>query len=178
MKFLFVFCGFKDRLALEFEEFADTVAAEVKESGCFFAGESCFFAAALDFHELAFFGHDDVEVDGGVSVFGVVQVEEGFAFVYSSADGGDELSEGKIFEFSGVHEAVESDGDGDATAGDGGGAGSTVGLEDVAIEPEGAGAEFFEVDNGAEGPADEALDFRRSSIEATLGDIAGFSSEG
>ena len=40
------------------------------------AGERGFFAAALDFDELAAAGHDDVGVDLGVFVFGIGKVEQ------------------------------------------------------------------------------------------------------
>ena len=48
---------------------------------------------------------------------------------------------------------------GDAAAGDGGGAGAAVGLDDVAVDDDAVFAQGAEVDGGAQGAADEALDF-------------------
>ncbi len=52
---------------------------------------------------------------------------------------------------------------GDHGAGDGGGAGAAVGLDHVAIEVQGAFAEGFEVEGGAQRAADQALDFLRAA---------------
>ena len=53
---------------------------------------------------------------------------------------------------------VERDGESDGGAGDGGSAGAAIGLEDIAVQDDGALAEGFHVDDGAEAAADEALD--------------------
>ncbi len=45
-------------------------------------------------------------------------------------------------------------------AGDGGGAGAAVGLDDVAVEGDGALAQFAQVDRGAQRAADQALDLQ------------------
>jgi hypothetical protein len=120
------------------------------------------------------FGHDDVEIDGGIAVLGVVKVKDGLVLVNAGADGGDEFLEWEILEFALGHEPVEGDGCGDASAGDGGGAGAAVGLEDVAIDPDGALAEFFEINDGAEGTADEALDLGGAPVELAAADVALF----
>ena len=53
--------------------------------------------------------------------------------------------------------------EGDPCAGDGGRARAAVGLDDVAVDGDLALAERFEVDDGAQRPADEALDFLRAT---------------
>ena len=128
----------------------------------------------MHFDEFEVFGHDDVEVDGGVFVLGVVEVEDGGALVDAGADGRDEFTEGEVGEAAGAEEAVEGDSHGDTAAGDGGGAGTSVGLEDVTIDPDGTLADFFEVDDSAESPADEALDLGGSAVEFSAVHIAGF----
>jgi hypothetical protein len=60
----------------------------------------------------------------------------------------------------------------DARAGDASRAGAAVGLKDVAVHPRGAGPEFFEIEHGAEGAADQALDFLGASVELELRDVA------
>jgi hypothetical protein len=48
---------------------------------------------------------------------------------------------------------------------------SPVGLKDVAIDHDGAFPERFEIDHGAEGAADEALDFVSAPALAAFGDF-------
>ena len=103
--------------------------------------------------------HDDVHVDVGAGVFFVAEVEEDVAVDDADAGGGDHLLERGGLEGAGRDEFAEGEGEGDAGSGDGGGAGASVGLEDVAVEDDGALAEGVHVDDGAQGAADEALDF-------------------
>ena len=44
------------------------------------------------------------------------------------------------------------------------GASATVGLEDIAVDPEGALAEFLKIDDGAQAAANETLDFNAAAI--------------
>ena len=133
--------GGADGSLLEGDEFGDAFLAEGEETGELVRGEGGFLAGALDFDEFAGFGDDEVSVDGGVAVFDVIEVEEGFVFEDAGADGGDEFCEGRAEELLFLDEAIEGDGAGDAGAGDGGGAGAAVGLKDIAIDPDGALAE-------------------------------------
>jgi hypothetical protein len=103
--------------------------------------------------------HDDVHVDGGARVFFVGEVEQDVAIDDADRGGGNHLLERGCFEGSGFDELAQSEGEGNAGSGDGGGAGATVGLEDVAVEDDGALAEGLHVDDAAEAAADEALDF-------------------
>ena len=141
-------------------------------------GKGGFLAGALDLDELAVLGEDEVEIDSGVLVLDVVEIEHRLACDDADADGGDELVERGLGEGAGGDELAAGEIDGDAGAGDGGGTGATVGLEDVAIDPQGARAEGGEIDGGAEGAADEALDLNAAAIKTALGDIAGFALEG
>ena len=72
----------------------------------------------------------------------------------------------------------DGDDKGDVGAGDGGGARAAVGLQHVAIHADGARAELFQVERGAHGAADEALDFLRASVNLALGDVARFALQG
>ena len=80
--------------------------------------------------------HDDIEIDRGVAVFRVIEIEDGGAFADPGADRGYELGEGKLGEAAGADEAVEGDGEGHAAAGDGGGASAAVGLQDIGAPAE------------------------------------------
>ena len=115
------------------------------------AGVGVFFGGGLGFDEAAVGEHDDVHVDGGAGVFFVAEVEEDVAVDDADAGGGDHLAQGRGFQRAGGDEFAEGEGEGDAGSGDGGGAGASVGLEDVAVEDDGALAEGLHVDDGAEG---------------------------
>jgi len=167
--------GRQDCFFLKNNELFDSLTGESEHGGHLIRGEGTLFAAALKFDEIPVLGHDNVEIDGGIAVLGVVEVEDGFVLVDAGADGGDEFGHGEVLELALGHEAVEGDGDGDASAGDGGGAGAAVGLQDIAVDPESAFAEFLEVDDGAKGASDETLDLRGASVELAAVDVAGFS---
>lgn len=170
--------GVKNRLFLERGDFGDTLLGKVEHGGHLFGGKHRLFAAALDFDKFMVLGHDNIEIDTGVFVFRVIEIEDRCILVDAGADAADQLFHRESFEFSLGHQGVEGDGNGDASPGDGGGAGSAVSLENVAIQPNGAFTECFEIDDGAEGAADQALDFGGPTVDFSTGDIARFSIEG
>lgn len=167
-----------DGVELGVEELLGAVVGEVEHAVELVGGEGGFFAGALEFDEGALAGEDDIHIDFGADVFFVAEVEDGLALEDADTDAGDLVEEGGFLDFAFGDEFLGGEGDGDVGAGDGGGAGTAVGLEDITIEPDGAGSEFFEAEGGAHGAADEALDFGGSAVEFTAGDIAGFSGEG
>ena len=163
---------------LDFQELADSGFGKVEQGGEFGAGVRIFFGGGLGFDQAAGGEHDDVHVDGGAGVFFVAEVEEGVAVDDADAGGGDHLLEGVGFEGAGGDELAEGDGEGAAGSGDGCGAGSTVGLEDVAVEDDGALAEDAHVYDGAEGAADEALDLVSAAADFSFFGLAGATGEG
>lgn len=162
---------------MEGGDFGDAFACEIEHGGHLFVGEDAFLAAALKFDKFEVFGHDDIKIDAGVFVLGVVEVEDGGILINTRGDACDEFFHREGFDFSRCEEFVESDGDGDATTGDGCGAGPAVGLQDIAIEPDGPWSEGLEVDHGPERASDEPLDFGRAAIESARRDIALFTVE-
>lgn len=150
--------GRGDGIPLQFVEVADAGFGEIHHFEETRAREGVALGGGLDFDAVAVFGHDQVHVDFGLGVFFVGEVEEDRVFDDAHAGGGDELAEGRRLEGSRGDHAVEGDGEGRAGSGDGGGACASVGLQDVAVEDDGALAEGFHVDNRAERATDEALD--------------------
>ncbi len=65
-----------------------------------------------------------------------------------------------------------------ARAGNGSGARAAIGLEDVAIDPNGALADFLQIDRGAEGTADQALNLAAAAVEFSLRDVTRLSRSG
>ena len=119
-------------------------------------------------------GHDDVEVHFGVFVFDIGEVEQLASVEEADADGGDAVHERVFGDAASVEERLDGEAGGEVGAGDGRGAGAAVGLEDIAIDPEGVLAELAQVEDGAEGTADEALDLDGAAVEFSAGDVALF----
>lgn len=142
----------------------DAVVGEVEKLVELGAGEGGFFGGALDFDDKVVGGHDDVEVDGGVEVEGVVEVESRLVIDEADADGGDLVGEDGGGDGASGDEGLESLVDGEPATGDGGGASAPIGLEDIAVDDNLAGAELFEVNGHAEATADEAGDFLGTSF--------------
>ena len=155
-------------------DFLQAFLREDEEALELVVAEGGFFAGALNFDELTLAGHDDVEVHFGVLVFQIRDVEELASGDDADADGGDGIGEGVVVEFFRVEKFLDGEAGGEVGAGDRGGAGAAVGLKNVAVEPEGVLAEFAEVDDGAEGAADEALDLDGAAVDLAAGDVTGF----
>ena len=141
------------------------------------AGERGLFATALHFDELAAASHDDVRIHFGVFVLDVVEVEEGLAFVDACADRGDGIGEGVFRDAACVEEFLDGEASGQIGPGDRSGARAAIGLEHIAVEPEGVLTEFLEVDDGAKGAPDQALNLDVAAIGFTFGNFAWFAIE-
>jgi hypothetical protein len=163
---------------LEGEELVDALFGEVEHVVELGAGVGVVLGGGLGLDEAARGEHDDVHVDVGAGVLLVDEVEEGVAVDDADGGGGNHLEERRGLEGAGGDEAVEGDGEGDGGSGDGGGAGSAVGLEDVAVEDDGALAEGLHVDDGAERAADEALDLVGAAADLAAFGFAGGAGEG
>lgn len=140
--------------------------------------EDIFFAAALEFHEVELVGHDDIHIDAGVPVFDVVEVDEDFAIHDADAHGGDAVFYGEFLDFPLLDKPLAGEFHRDGCAGDRGRACAAIRLQNIAVHPKCALAEFFEVNDGSEGPADEALDFGAASVHASARGVALFAGEG
>ena len=151
---------------LEADETANTCLRDGQECVQPGAAERHLLGGSLHFHELAGAGHDDVHVDLGGGVLGVVQVEQRLALDDADADGGHTVPDrGRGLQTGNAADGV---GDRDEAAGDGGGARAAVGLDDVAVHPHCALAELAPVDDSAERPADEPLNLLRPAARPAV----------
>ncbi len=144
--------------ALRGEELVEAAFCEIEQGIELGAGVTALFRGGLGLDEAAIGGHDDVHIDFRLGVLFVTEVEECGALDDANGGGGDKLGERSGFKRAGFDESIEGKGEGDGGSGDGCGAGAAVGLEDVAVEDDGAFAESFHVNDGAQAAADEALD--------------------
>src|SRR5206468_11217655 len=111
----------------------------------------------LQLDDLVAGGHDYVHIYVGAGVFFVVEVEQHFSIYDSHADGGNEVFHGRGSQRSCVDESLQSQAQRYKCAGDRCGACSPVGLDYVAIDPDGAFAEALEIGDCSERTSDQAL---------------------
>src|ERR1019366_1492769 len=130
--------------------------------------EGRFLARALDLDEAALAGHHDVEVHLSVLVLDVGEVEERHVPEKPRADRGDGVRERALPQPALVNEPLDREARRDVGSRDRGGARSPVGLQDIAVDPERVRAQPVKVDDGAKGPAYQALDLHRASVEPAL----------
>ena len=140
--------------------------------------EGGLFAGALQFDEFARGVHDEVQIHLRRGVFRVAKIQQGLLLDDADADGGDGAAQRVCGQLAFGHQLADRQGERHVAAGNGRGAGAAVGLQDIAVHPDGAGAQFLQVDGGAHGPADEALDFLGAPVNLALGDVALFALQG
>src|SRR4051794_40728590 len=136
------------------------------------AAERRALGGGLDLDEAAVAGHDHVGVDLRGRVLGIVEVEQRGAIDDPARDRGDRAGQRELGELALVDQAAAGELERDVAAGDRGAAGAAVGLEDVAVDVDGALAERLEVDDAADRAADQALDLDGAAVGAALGDVA------
>ena len=102
-------------------------SSEARESGGLLGGR-------LDLDQAALAGDDDVGVDLGTGVLGVVEIAEQLAADDAARDRRDRPGERVALEIARLEQAVEGEPEGDVSAGDRGAAGAAVGLKDVAVD--------------------------------------------
>lgn len=169
--------GGRNGLALEVQQLADAGFGEIHHGEQAVTGKCLALGGGLHLDETAVFGHDQVHIDFGLRIFLVSEIEEDGALDDADAGGGDELPEGRGFERAGGDHAIEGDGESSAGSGDGRGARTAVGLEDVAIEDDGALAERLQIDDSTQGAADEALDLMGAAPDFAALGLAGRAGE-
>ncbi|MNN41409.1 hypothetical protein D3C81_1555270 [compost metagenome] len=123
------------------------------------AREAALLAGGLDFDDAAGAGQDEVGIGLGGGVFFIVEVQNRQVVEDAAGHGRDLIDDGVALQHALVLEVVQGHSHGDPGAGDRGGAGAAVGLDDVAVDQDLTLAERLQVDHGAQGAADQALDF-------------------
>src|SRR5438874_4266945 len=147
-----------ERATLERDESPDAGAGETQQIVQACPIERRLLGGALDLDEFAGARNDHVHVHGGAAILYIVQVQDWAPADDADADRRHAVADGRAD--AGLAKGV---GDRDEAAGDRGRARSTVGLDDVAVDPDGALAHLGALDHGAQGAADEALDLLRAT---------------
>ena len=174
---LFAHCGKANgsqpqRLLLHLHDFADAFVCERQHCLHFLVAEGVAFGGALDFNERAAIVHDDVHVGLGFAVFGIFQIEQRRAAVHADGDGGELAVQRVLFEASLLDKGADGVGKRDETTANRCGARAAVGLENVAVNRDGAFAERGQIDHRTQRAADEALDFHGAPLLFATGGFA------
>ena len=92
---------------MEVNEFADSFFRKPEQFIQLGTRIGGFLTGRLDFHELSGSGHYDIGVNGGVSVLGVVEIENATVVVDSRAYGGQMVEDGVFRKFSILKERID-----------------------------------------------------------------------
>jgi hypothetical protein len=120
---------------LEGEDFLESFLCQSEEGLEFFPAKIVFFPACLYFYQATCSRHDDVHIDLGIPILGVVQVEEWEIVQEADTDRSNGSAEGIGSHFSGKLKAFDGTAEGKAGASDGGSASSAIGRENIAVDP-------------------------------------------
>ena len=143
---------------LGLDDLLDARVGQAEEGGEVLPRKGLSFRSRLDLYELAAVGLDDVHVERGLGIFGVVEVQELPPADDPDADAGDEVPERHLVDLPFIQEFLQRHGQGHAAGGDRGHPGSAVGLDDVAVDDDRPLAQDLQVGHGAERPPDQPLD--------------------
>ncbi len=162
----------------------------------FVGREGGFFTGSLDLDVLAVAGLDDVHVNVGVGIEHVVEVKVDLTVDQAHRHGRQIMGNDRVLvvlPFEGVQswrrpallsllggwpqingeayalgdESAHGEAKGDVGRRDGSAPSAAVGIQDVAVHVEGNGSKRLQINGGAEGAGDEALNFLRSTLGAT-----------
>src|SRR5271168_819210 len=126
----------------------------------------------LQFDNLVAGGHDEVHVDVGARIFFVVEIEKNFAVDDAHADRRYEILDRRGRQSSRIDQALQGQAESYERSGDRSGARASVGLDYIAIDPDGAFAQTLQISNRAQRASDQALNFLRAAALFSLGCLA------
>jgi len=114
----------------------------------------------------------------GVTIFGVIEIENDLIFEEADTDGGYGGAERIGGHAPCYLQAFDGSAQSEAGSGDGRGTGTAVGREHIAINPEAAGSESGEIDHGAKATTEETLNLGGTSVDFTTRGVASFATGG
>ena len=154
--------------ALQREKALEALLGEGAQGVKLGIGERLVFGGALNLHEAAIVRHDDVEIDIGGRIVGVVKIERGLAGADAHGHGGYLMDDGAGGDFAVPQQLGDGVVQRDHAAGDGRTARAAVRLQHVTVDRDRARSQLFHIYRGAQGAADEARNFRAARIEPSL----------
>src|SRR5271165_2554468 len=138
-------------------EARDAGARKVEQLIELVAAKRVAFGGALNLDETAAAVHDDIHVGFGVRVLGIVQINERRSPVDADGDRGHLPVQRVRAKHAPLDQHIDRVGERHEAARDRCGARAAVGLQDIAIDRHGTFAQALEIDDRAQGPADQTL---------------------
>ena len=135
-------------------------------------GEGLRLGGGLHLDDAAAAGEDEIGVGLRLAVLGIVEVEHGGALPEAAGDGGDLVAQRHGLQDVHRHAVAEGQVQRHPGAGDAGAAGAAVGGQHVAVDGDGHLAHGLQVGDGAQGPADQPLDFQGAAGLLAAGGLA------
>ncbi len=130
------------------------------------------FGSALNLDQPATVVHDHIEIGVGTRVFGIVQIKHRRAPQHADRDGGHLAMNGIALEFAGIEQLIHRIDQRNISAGNGRSAGAAIGLQHIAIQGNGPLAQGFQVDDGPQAAANQALDLQCATPLAAAAGLA------
>ena len=127
-------------------------------------GEGAAFAGALQLNKFSPVVHDKIHVRLGTGILHVAEIQQGLVLHDARADGGYLRNDGIFGQKAVLHELVHGHDQRHIRAGDAGGAGAAVGGEHIAVQGDGAFAQFGHVHRLTQRAADEPLNLHTAAV--------------
>ena len=162
-----------ERLLLDVANLGQSAAGQPQQGGQFRVAERGLLARALNLDETSAAGHDDVHVDLGRHVLGVIQIEHGLAIHDPHADCRHAVAQGRNRQTWNCFDRIDQC---NHRAGNAGRARSAVGFQHVTVDKDRPLAQGIQIDNRAQASPNESLDFGRAAVD--FADIPSFSRAG
>ena len=157
-------------MALELDELGNALVAQIEQGIEALAVEGSLLASALELNHLAGVGSDEIHVDLGVAVLGIIQVEQGVAVDNAHRDGSNLARERDALDLAGLDPHSKGVVQRHPGTGNARRTRAAIRLDHIAVDGNGVLAERLHVDDGTQAAADEALDLHGAAL--TLGVLA------
>src|SRR5690606_13901096 len=163
-------------LALDLDQAGDALFGQGGHGIQLAAAERVALGGALQLDEAAAVVHHHVHVGVAVAVLGVIQVQDRHATVGADRHRDHGADHGRapaaLLDLAAAYQQFDRVHQRHVGAGDGGGAGTAIGLDQVAIQGDGAFAQRLAVDARAQAAADQALDIEGAATRLATGRLA------
>src|SRR5438067_2419675 len=134
--------------------------------------KSCFFTGSLHFYEFAVFSSHKIEINAHKLVLFVIKIQYSLPIQNTGTHCGEQFLHWRGVEFFFSHKFPAGNGEGQTGSGNCRGACSSVGLQNIAIDPDRSRPELLEIDNCSQRATDQALDLHAAAVEATFCGVA------
>src|ERR1041384_7033173 len=146
-----------DDFLLGFEQLFDALFGKFGHLFHLPSGERRRLGSALHLDEFSRAGHDKIHIHVGAAVFIVTEIQKDLAFDNADAHRGDGIFERTGGDHTALEPAAHRVGQRDVGAGDRRRARAAVGLDHVAVDPDGLFAQALQISHRAQTAADQAL---------------------